>query len=153
MKESLSLLGPAGQLVLSAIIYIYILIYIWIGVMELNHGFAALEVHAYVTLCETNTRMCTQTLGLGVGEAPCYAALPNMGTHWHGTARGSAWYGTQHGAWHMPGAHREHCRGKLATTSTSSWATHHQTQPCSDSARAVWEPTGIPIHILHHAEL
>lgn len=121
--------------------------------MELNHGFAALEVHAYVTLCETNTRMCTQTLGLGVGEAPCYSALPNMGTYWHGTACGSAWYGTQHGAWHMPGARREHCRGKLATTSTSSWATHHQTQPCSDSARAVWEPTGIPIHILHHAEL
>lgn len=77
-------------MVLSAIIYIYILIYIWIGVMELYHGFAALEVHAYVTLCETDTRMCTQTLGLGVGEALRCAALPNMGTHQHGTAHSSA---------------------------------------------------------------
>lgn len=141
MKESLSLLGPAGQLVLSAIIYIYILIYIWIGVMELYHGFAASEVHAYVTLRETNTRMCTQTLGLGGGEALCCAALPDVGHT--DTAPHCAWLSMA----------QPMSTGKLAATSPSSWATHHQTQPCSDSARAVWEPMGILIPILHRAEL
>lgn len=64
MKTSLRLLGPAGQLVLSAIIYIYIIIYMWIDVMELYHGFLALKDHAYITLCETNTMMHTKRLVL-----------------------------------------------------------------------------------------
>lgn len=48
--------------------------------MELYHGFVALEDHAYVTLCGTNTRMHTQTLVLGVGEARCCSCcLPGAG--------------------------------------------------------------------------
>lgn len=77
--------------------------------MELYHGFAASEVHAYVTLRETNTRMCTQTLGLGVGEALCCAALPDVGHT--DTAPHCAWLST----------------AQPMSTAQGSWPPHHPT--------------------------